>query len=345
MEQHQLKHGPLLNDEGNLTEAGYAFDLVKAYSRDAIKAPKCRIKEWDYYYVGNKDYGLALTVADNGYHSLCSITVLDFNAKKEISKSFLSWFTLGKLNLPNTSKEGDIIVNDKKDKYSFSFTHLPDGRRRLIVNCKDFGRKKAFFHCDVFLSETMEQSMVIATPFNKKAHFYYNQKINCLQAAGYAKYGDKQIDFSSDTYAVLDWGRGVWTYKNTWYWSSLNAVQDGHVIGFNLGYGFGDTSQASENMFFYDGKAYKLDDVRMDIHMGKMGKDDFMLPWIFRSRKGDIALTFTPIYDRHSDTNALVIRSNQHQVFGKFNGTITVEEKTYEIKDLLGFAEKVYNRW
>ena len=28
------------------------------------------------------------------------------------------------------------------------------------------------------------------------------------------------IDFSKDSYALLDWGRGVWTYKNTWYWSA-----------------------------------------------------------------------------------------------------------------------------
>ena len=149
----------------------------------------------------------------------------------------------------------------------------------------------------------------------------------------------------SPSYGVLDWGRGVWTYKNTWYWSSLNAIQDGHVIGFNLGYGFGDTSAASENMFFYDGKAYKLEDVRMDIPIGNMGRDDFMEPWTFRSKNGDIRLVFTPVYDRHSDTNALVIRSNQHQVFGTFSGVIKVGEREFELRECPGFAEKVYNRW
>lgn len=345
MEQHLLNQGLLLNEEGNLNEAGFAFDLVKEYSRAQIKAPKWRIKEWDYYYVGNGEVGLALTVADNGYHSLCSITYLDFKNKKEQSQSFLSWFTLGKLGLPATSKTGDIHVKDKKGKYEFNFVHLEGNKRRLTVICKDFGKKKQFFHCDVFLEKTTDGTMVIATPFKKKAHFYYNQKINCLKASGYLKIGEKLIDLGPDSYGVLDWGRGVWTYKNTWYWSSLNAIQDGHVIGFNLGYGFGDTSAASENMFFYDGKAYKINDVRMDIPIGSMGKDDFMSPWTFRSKGGDIAMTFTPIFDRHSDTNALFIRSNQHQVFGRFSGTIKVGETVYEINDLLGFAEKVYNRW
>ena len=37
--QHLLSAGRLLSEEGNLAEAGYAFDLVKTYSRSDIKAP------------------------------------------------------------------------------------------------------------------------------------------------------------------------------------------------------------------------------------------------------------------------------------------------------------------
>ena len=44
MEQHLLSAGPLLNEEGNLSEAGYAFSLVKEYDRKAIKAGSLRIK-------------------------------------------------------------------------------------------------------------------------------------------------------------------------------------------------------------------------------------------------------------------------------------------------------------
>ena len=58
--------------------------------------------------------------------------------------------------------------------------------------------------------------------------------------------GEENINFDSkDTFAILDWGRGVWTYKNTWYWSSATGEIDGVPFGFNLGYGFGDTSKAT----------------------------------------------------------------------------------------------------
>ncbi|MEG1181602.1 MAG: DUF2804 family protein, partial [Oscillospiraceae bacterium] len=37
-----------------------------------------------------------------------------------------------------------------------------------------------------------------------------------------------------------------------------------HRVGLNLGYGFGDTSAATENMFFLDGKGYKFGVVDFD---------------------------------------------------------------------------------
>ena len=76
--QHKLTAGPLLDENGNLNEAGYAFSLVKDYDRKAIKANSMRIKEWDYYYIGNDEFGIALTIADNSYMNLMSVSLLDF---------------------------------------------------------------------------------------------------------------------------------------------------------------------------------------------------------------------------------------------------------------------------
>ena len=73
-----LTKGPLLNNKGNLNQAGYGFNLKKEYNRKTIKKMAFRIKEWDYYYIGDDKYGIALTVADNSYMSLVSISVLDF---------------------------------------------------------------------------------------------------------------------------------------------------------------------------------------------------------------------------------------------------------------------------
>ena len=188
--------------------------------------------------------------------------------------------------------------------------------------------------------------MVIATPFNKKKHFYYNQKINCIRASGNATVGGKKYFFNgNDSFAVLDWGRGVWTYKNTWYWSSLSGTYNGKKIGFNLGYGFGDTKNATENMIFYDGKAYKVEQVTFHIPTNSDGVEEYLNNWKFSSSDNKVNLTFEPIFDRYDKADVLLIKSIQHQVFGKFSGTLKIGEETIEIKDLVGFAEKVTNHW
>lgn len=339
--QHILSDSPLLDREGNLNEAGYAFSLVKRYERKHIKASKWRIKEWDYYYVGNNDYGIALTIDDNGYMDLCSVTLLDFVNKTYQEKMVVHPFSFGKRDLPSSSSEGDTVYVDKK--VTMRFTHK-DGKRHLFCDFPKFGKNGENLFVDIYLAETNGKSMVIATPFEKKGHFYYNQKINNLKASGYVKLGKDKIDFSSDCYGALDWGRGVWTYKNTWYWSSLSAKVNKDTVGWNLGYGFGDTSKASENMLFVNDRAYKLNDVIFDIPQ-KKGKDDFLSPWRIYSKSGDINLNFTPILDRHGGANLLIMESDQHQVFGKFDGYFLVDNKKVEIKDKVGFAEKVYNRW
>ena len=338
--QNKLSPGKLLDENGNLNEAGYATSLIKEYKRSDIKAHKSRIKEWDYYYIGNDRYGIALTIADNSYMSLASLSFLGFVNKKDVTKSVMGFFSNGKLNLPSSSVDGDVSYKNKNCSFLFE---NKNGKRHIVVEYKNFIEKKNF-RCDIYLKETNEDSMIIATPFKKDKHFYYNQKINLLSSSGYFKIGETFYDVN-DCYGVLDWGRGVWTYKNTWYWSSLNACYNNKRIGFNLGYGFGDTSFASENMLFINDKSYKLEDVSFDIPLNKHGNDDFLKPWKIRSKDGRIDLTFTPILNRHANMNALIIKSIQNQVFGRFSGSIMLDDEIVHFNDLLGFAEKVTNHW
>ena len=72
--QHEItKKIPLLDKNGNLTEAGYAKKLLGVYERSKVKGGALRLKEWDYYYIGNDRFGAALTIADNSYMGLDSI--------------------------------------------------------------------------------------------------------------------------------------------------------------------------------------------------------------------------------------------------------------------------------
>jgi len=259
------------------------------------------------------------------------------------TRSQMTLMPKGKTNFPSTSAIGDVSFHHKNVRIDF----FNDGKkRRLIAHFGNFLGNRDF-DCDLTLKELPNhQSMIIATPFSKPKHFYYNQKINNLQASGRATVGSEEFLFAgNDSQAVLDWGRGVWTYKNTWYWSSLSGLVDGHKIGFNLGYGFGDTSKATENMLFLDGKAYKTGRVMFIIPKNEKGKFDYLSMWRFTSGDEKVELTFEPILDRCDNTDALIIKSLQHQVFGRFSGRLVFDEQIIEITDLLGFAERVTNYW
>ena len=336
--------GPLLDGDGHLNEAGYARRLIRDYDRESVKAPRLRIKEWDYYYAGNDKYGIALTVADNSYMGLLSASVLDFTKPWQHTASKIIWFTRGSIGLPASSVKGDVHAESNGIHFSFQ----NDGvSRNITCGYKNF-RKGMDFECDITLREILDDSMVIATPFpGKPKYFYYNQKINCLTAEGTAKLGSGLFTFNpNDSFGVLDWGRGVWTYNNTWYWASASGMVQGSPFGFNFGYGFGDTKKATENMLFYQGKAHKLGEVAFEIPKTRAGKFDYTGKWRIVSNDARVNLSFTPVIDRYANTNALVIQSKQHQVFGRFDGEVIPDDgSSLGITGLTGFAEQVHNRW
>lgn len=332
--------GSLLDESGHLSKAGWAKDLLLKYSRASIKASKMRIKEWDYYCILKNNVGVAFTIADNGYMGFVSATVLDFDKKTDATKSIMTPFPMGKMKLPETSKQGDVKFSNNNVSMEFI---KGNGYRTINVDFKDFASGKDLKGTIKLAQPKPQDTMVIATPFAEDKHaFYYNQKINCMPAEGTLEFGDQKLEFNPDSsFAVLDWGRGVWTYKNTWYWGSASGIVDNIPFGFNIGYGFGDTSKASENMVFYDNKASKLDQVSFNIP-----DDSFLKPWTFTSNDGRFEMDFVPIMDRYSNSDILVVKSVQHQVFGRFTGKVILDDnREIHIKDFLGFAEKVYNKW
>lgn len=330
---------PLLREDGSLTEPGWSRRLLQTYDRSRIRAPKFRIKEWDYYLVLNEDFAGAFTLSDDGYIGLQSVSLLNFKEGWEHTETILNAFPMGKMKLPETSSKGDTVYRDKRLHMEF---RVRDGRRSIHCRFKNFYQGKPFA-CDIVLAQPPMDTMVIATPWKeKRTAFYYNQKINCMRASGSMTFDGRKYEFSPETdFGTLDWGRGVWTYDNRWYWGSGNTVINGKPFGFNIGYGFGDTTAASENILFYDGKCHKLDDVEFHIP-----KDSYMKPWTFTSSDGRFEMDFVPVLDRAARTAAVVIESDQHQVFGRMSGRAVLDDGTVlDVKDLMCFAEEVHNRY
>jgi hypothetical protein len=206
--------------------------------------------------------------------------------------------------------------------------------------------KGVTFKVDVKL-ERLENhdAMVINTPFEDSLyHFYLNYKIGNLRASGTFSMDDLAFTFDPKVdFGLLDWGRGVWPFHEVWYWGQVNDyLADGRMINLNLGYGFGNLEAASENMMIIDGKAYKLGRLYIENDVTL----DYMADWIIKSDDGKIDLVMKTIYDRYSDNDFKVIFMKCHQVYGRYYGTITLDDGTVvELTGQQGFFERSHNKW
>ncbi|BAK45781.1 DUF2804 domain-containing protein [Eggerthella sp. YY7918] len=354
----RLTAGPLHDPNGVLSECGWATSLVRTYDRSRIKASRFRIKEWDYYLVNDDEYAVALTLSDLGYVGLISASIMDFGRAESHTASAITPLPLGRFGLPASSEAG--VSSFQNSRVSFRF-EVKEGQRHLKVRFARFdGNDDLSF--EATLDEEPQDSMVIATPWAEDPHaFYYNQKIVAMRARGSFKKGRLVHGFNPDnSFGLLDWGRGVWTRDNTWYWAVAQGWQGpsdeegrGTVrFGLNLGYGFGDTSAASENMLFVDGVAHKLHRVDFGIPekpdaaqaTKTVDRYELMQPWHMTDDEGRLDLTFTPILDRVDWMDYKVIRSDQHQVFGRFDGTVTLDgHRPFAVSNLVGSAEVIHN--
>jgi hypothetical protein len=173
--------------------------------------------------------------------------------------------------------------------------------------------------------------------------FYYNRKVNCMPAEGHIQWGDMRIEVRpNESLGNFDWGRGVWEYRSFWVWASASGFQpDGRTIGLNLGFGFGDTSAATENAMILNGRVHKLAQVNFgyDSH-------NFKRPWQMSSVDGRIDLEFVPSLERVAKTNLGLIASEVHQMFGQYRGSVRADDgEVIRIDGLTGFAEEHHARW
>lgn len=337
MRNHEITEVVDLFDEnGRIKEPGYAKKPFFFYDRSKMKAPRIRVKEWDYYLLYNDHYGLAFTLSDLGYIRMVSASFLNFDEKTETTRTVIAPPTLGYI-MTTQSNQGVLEFNNGGVELRYEFA--PNGRHIWCV-WKRF-HNGAPLRADLWFSDIPEESMNIATPYPDHKHFYLNQKINNMRVSGTCAFDWHVYRFEpNNTLGILDWGRGYWPYHTHWYWGTGNTMIKGKPFGFNLGYGFGDTSAASENMLFWNGKAHKLDDVEFGIPENPM--DD----WQITSSDGRFEATFTPDLDRAAQLNYGVISSDQHQYFGLMNGTAILDDGTpIRMKDMRCAFEDITNNY
>jgi hypothetical protein len=334
---------PLLNEQGQLTQVGWArqpildcnLEQANFYRWKALQ--RFRIKRWDYYGITTPTHFFSFTLADLGYAGQVFAYVVDFERREYHEETRTIPLARG-LSLPCNSSLGMSSYDNGRIRVRFQ---VEDSCRLLSATWPGFWGKGLAAALRLRLQEDHE-SMVIVIPIAER-RFYYNRKINCIPANGWVDLGEKRYLLKpQDCLGNLDWGRGVWEYRSHWVWASASGFLPGHrTAGLNLGYGFGDTSAATENAFILDGHIHKLGCV--DFNYSKV---DYMKSWSMTSLDGRLQLEFKPILERVAKTNLLLIYSNVHQIFGHYFGSFTTSDgERVELDGLVGFAEEHHARW
>jgi hypothetical protein len=339
-QQEIVDASPLLDERGSLWQRGWSrqplldCNLERArFYRFARPWQRFRIKRWDYYGVTYPGGFFSATLADLGYAGQAFVYMVDLATATYVESTIT--IPLGRgIALPRNSDAGTSSWKGRRAALKFE---VAGDSRVVTVDWADFGGRPLRAH---LAFEAAGESTVIVIPIGE-GRFYYNRKINCMPVRGTIATGDQTVDVdAASSSGTLDWGRGVWEYRSFWVWASASGfLGDGRRVGLNLGFGFGDTSAATENTLILDGRIHKLAGVEFDYDPG-----DFMRPWTMRSERVD--LTFTPVVERRARTNLLVIRSEVHQMFGTYSGTMTDDAGArHSVDGVVGWAEEHHAHW
>lgn len=295
-------------------------------------------KRWDFWGVQTDTHLLRMTHGCTDYLGLLAIDFLDYSVGKAVQATRNPPFAHG-MGFPPTVGGGRMAY--VADGFGLEISE-EDGGTRLRGH---FHKPEHRLDADVFIARPPgHETLNVVIPWSND-RFQFTSKQNTRPATGYVDLNGKRFSFGPDNhaYGILDYGRGVWPYNTTWNWASASGIENGRVIGLNLGGKWTDRTGCTENGLCVDGRLHKLSEDLLweyDVH-------DFSKPWRIRApQSGRVDLVFTPRIEEQQKIEAFIVRSELHWALGTFAGKIVTDQgETLTLTNLLGWAEEHRARW
>ncbi|MBE2198834.1 MAG: DUF2804 domain-containing protein [Anaerolinea sp.] len=295
-----------------------------------------RKKRWNYWAITTESHLFSATISHLDYAGLVFVYYADFASGQFIEATRLLPFGRG-------CRLADVVaaaaIYNSRD---LSVTMRQTGAGvRLAVAIADFEGRPLSAQFAITIPPQHE-TLNVVVPWDEHT-FQFTSKQNCLPATGVVTLGATETTFSGpQSFACLDFGRGIWPRHCRWNWGSASGWQNGRLVGLNLGGQWTDGTGSTENGVCVDGRLHKLS---ADLTW-QYDKANFMQPWHVSDPDGRLELTFTPFLERVAASNAWLVRSEVHQMFGRYSGRITTSEgEVVPIHDLVGWAEDHVALW
>jgi hypothetical protein len=299
-----------------------------------------RTKRWDYWAILTDELAISLTYADVDYLGIVAVWWAELDAGRSggrertvpLARRIDLPDVPGVTPLEHRSRTLDVCIEEVDEVTRlWADWRERDGRQGRLTAAVE--------------RPAGHESVNVVIPWSD-TRFQYTSKHQARPAHGELIVGDEVHRFGDDhgdAWGVLDVGRGRWPYRTRWNWGGgAGRSVDGHVVGIQIGGRWTEGTGATENGIVVDGQVHKLGD-ELD---WRYDWDQPLRPWAVRSPDGRLDLTLTPRFDRHARTQALVLSTEVHQVFGRWSGQVpSPDGELLQVEELVGFAEESRSRW
>jgi hypothetical protein len=333
--ENKLTVGNLLDQYGRLVEKGYSNKLVKHYERARIKARKNKIKETNFYFFGNSEYGFFIEITDNWLYKLAEVGFYDLKRGFQYSKSYYKLFS--KKDFFISESDNSLENYFKNNKILISIKNFENYKKIYVVAEKFDGKND--FACDLKAFNESSNAIVVSCSLDDEKEFCYFQKSLNYKLEGFLRI-ENQIYDVAPLETSFKWSRAVMPYINTWFWASITGEIENEAFKITLGEGISDTSSASENIIFINNKSFKLCNVAFKIKIDEAGNEKILEDWKVISDDGVVNLDFKPLITMNKYKNFLLSSRKNLKLLGLFSGFIKIDDKKYEVSNFFGFIER-----
>ncbi|PKQ32134.1 MAG: DUF2804 domain-containing protein [Actinobacteria bacterium HGW-Actinobacteria-2] len=317
----------LVGADGRLNPAAVGWARRPVVDTSGIDGRRSwgRNKRWEYWNVVTPTHVVALTVSSVDYAAVNEVWVFDRASEQTWGQAPTVLPARGVV-LPASLGDGPASASAPNLSIQITPTATGTHLRAEIPGVS----------IDITVTRPeAHECLAVVVPWSSK-RFQYTVKDVALPAVGQLVIDQTTYPVpATDSWAVLDHGRGRWPYDITWNWGAGSGLVGGRPFGVQVGGKWTDGTGSTENGILIGTAMHKIsEELTWSYDVA-----DWRRPWTIRG--GDLDAVFSPEYDRTARTNLGVIAASTDQCFGYWSGRFG--EVSFE--GIYGWAEHVHNRW
>jgi hypothetical protein len=298
-----------------------------------------RTKRWDYWAVLTPTHVVSVTYADVDYLGIADVWWVDLRTGRTGGRNVSLPFAPG-IRLPDVPGTAPLRAVARHQVLD-----LTDDERGTRLSAAWTERDGTRGSLDVVVElPPGHESLNVVIPWSDRT-FQYTSKHQARPAHGELVLGDERIEIggATEAWGVLDVGRGRWPYETRWNWGGgAGTATTGEVVGIQVGGKWTEGTGFTENGIIVDGRLSKLGAELAWYYDWDRPTE----PWRVVDPTGRMDLTLHPVHDKHSKVDAVLLRTEVHQVFGRWSGTVVTDDGVeLTVDGILGFAEESRSRW